>query len=84
MAILAVFVVVALLYIGPLSNIWSARGEAANRRAQVEQLRRENRALRARREALKHGGALEAEARRLGMIKPGERPFVVEGLPKGP
>lgn len=84
MAILFVLVGVALLYVRPVAGYWSARGEAANRRAQVQELRAENAELRARREALKHGGALEAEARRLGMVRPGERPFVVEGLPKGP
>jgi cell division protein FtsB len=80
-AILFVLAGVAALYIGPLASYWSARGEAATRRAQVEQLREENVALRAKREALRNGGALEAEARRLGMIRPGERPFVVENLP---
>lgn len=84
MAILLVLVGMAALYIGPLASFWSARGEAATRRTEVEQLRRENRVLRARREALRNGGALEAEARRLGMIRPGERPFVVENLPEGP
>ena len=84
MAILVVLVGVALLYIGPLSSFWSARGEAATRRAEVEQLRKENKELRAKREALRNGGALEVEARRLGMVRPGERPFVVENLPEGP
>ncbi len=84
MAILVVFVVVALLYVKPLASFWSARGEAATRRAEVEQLRKENRELRVKREALRNGAALEIEARRLGMVRPGERPFVVEGLPKGP
>ncbi|MDQ3630934.1 MAG: septum formation initiator family protein [Actinomycetota bacterium] len=83
-AILLVLVGVAALYVGPLVSFWSARGEAATRRVQVEQLREENTELRAKREALKNGGALEAEARRLGMIRPGERPFVVENLPGGP
>lgn len=83
MAILIVLVVVCLLYVRPLMSFWSARGEAGARREQVQKLRAENAELRARREALKHGGALEAEARRLGMVRPGERPFVVEGLPKG-
>ncbi len=83
LAILVVFVVVALLYVGPASSFWSARGEAAHRRAQVEQQRKENAALRIRRDALKNGAALEEEARRLGMIRPGERPFVVENLPPG-
>lgn len=84
LAILVVLVGVTLLYIGPLSSYWSARGEAAERRAQVEELRTENTQLRARRQALLDGGALEVEARRLGMVRPGERPFVVENLPSGP
>ena len=84
MAILVVLVGVAALYVGPLTSFWSARGEAATRRAQVEQLRKENRELRVKRAALSDGAALEAEARRLGMVRPGERPFVVENLPKGP
>jgi len=83
LAILVVFVGVALLYVGPVSSFWSARGEAAHRRAQVEQQRKENATLRIRRDALRNGAALEVEARRLGMIRPGERPFVVENLPKG-
>lgn len=84
MAILLVLVGVAALYVGPLSSFWSARGEAATRRAEVEQLRKENADLRAKREALRDGVALEVEARRLGMVRPGERPFVVENLPEGP
>ncbi len=82
-AILVVFAVVALLYVGPAAKYWSARGEAANRRAQVEQLQREHRELEARRAALRSGDGLEEEARSLGMVRPGERPFVVEHLPKG-
>ena len=84
MAILVVLVGVAALYVGPLTSFWSARGEAATRRAQVEQLRKENRELRVKRDELSNGGALEVEARRLGMVRPGERPFVVENLPEGP
>jgi cell division protein FtsB len=84
MAILVVLVAVAALYVGPLTSLWSARGEAAMRRAQVEQLRKENRELRVKRDALSNGAALVVEARRLGMVRPGERPFVVENLPEGP
>ena len=84
MAILVVLVGVAMLYIGPLASYWAARGEAATRSAEVEQLRAENADLRARRDALRDGDALEVEARRLGMVRLGERPFVVENLPEGP
>lgn len=81
MMILVVLIGVALLYVGPLASFWSARGEAGHRRAEVQQLRTENARLRTQREALEHGSALEVEARRLGMVRPGERPFVVKGLP---
>ena len=82
--ILVVFVGLALLYVGPVTSYVAARGEAAERRSDVDALRQENRALRARRIALERGGALEVEARRLGMVRPTERAFVVENLPKGP
>ena len=74
----------AALYVGPLASFWAARGEAAGRRAEVHQLRTQNPALRTKRATLRSGGALAPEARRRGMVRPGERPFVVENLPKGP
>ena len=59
------------------------RHQAAGARADVQRLERENKRLRARRTALRDPVALEREARRLGMVRPGEKPFVVSGLPKG-
>ena len=52
------------------------------KQAQVERLQRENAELQARRKALGTPAALEREARRMGMVRPDERPFVVRGLPK--
>ena len=83
-ALLLVLVGMVALYAGPLMGFWAARGQAAGERARVQQLRRENVALRARRTALRSPGTLEAEARRLGMVRPGEHPFVVQHLPGGP
>lgn len=80
-ALLGVAVVVLALYVGPLLSFISTNREAGERRAHVEELRKENRELRARRAALKHPGALEQEARRLGMVRPGERAYVLRGLP---
>jgi cell division protein FtsB len=48
----------------------------------VDQLKRENARLRARRAALTHPAVLEHEARGLGMTRPGEKVFVLRGLPK--
>ncbi len=79
--LIGMFGVVALLYISPLLSVWSTRGEAARRRADVVRLEREHQRLQRRMKALKSPTALEREARRLGMVRPGERAYVVKGLP---
>ena len=83
-ALLLVLVVLGYLYAGPAHSYWDTRHQAKLRRSEVAVLKRENERLRARREALRGPSALEREARRLGMVKPGERPYVLEHLPKGP
>ncbi|MTD46569.1 hypothetical protein GKE82_20320 [Conexibacter sp. W3-3-2] len=81
LAFLVVTVGVLALYVGPLHSYVTTRGEAAQKRQDVAGLRKENRELRARRAALKDRGALEQEARKLGMVRPGERSYVLRGLP---
>lgn len=80
-ALLLVLLGVIALYVSPLRLWWSTRQESAQRQAEVARLERENQQLRERRAELKDPRALEDEARRLGMVRPGERAFVVEGLP---
>ena len=81
-ALLCVLAFVLYLYIGPARSWVSTYGEAKERRAQVAELRDRNLELRARQRELRRPAALEREARRLGMVKAGERAYVVEGLPK--
>jgi cell division protein FtsB len=83
-ALLIVLVAIVGLYIGPARSYWSTVREAKHRRAEVAQLKRENDRLRAKRAALRSTSSLEREARRLGMVRPGERAYVVKHLPKGP
>ena len=83
-ALLVVLVVLVYLYAGPAHSYWNTLRQAKLRRSEVAVLKRENERLRARRQALRGPTALEREARRLGMVKPGERPYVLEHLPKGP
>jgi cell division protein FtsB len=83
-ALLVVLVAIVGLYIGPARSYWSTVREAKHRRAEVAQLKRENARLRAKRAALRSTSSLEREARRLGMVRPGERAYVVKHLPKGP
>jgi cell division protein FtsB len=81
-ALLGVFALVLYLYIGPAVKWVQTYREAGRQRAQVAQLRAENARLRAQKRALLAPGALEREARQLGMVKAGERAYVVEGLPR--
>jgi cell division protein FtsB len=81
-ALLFVLALVLYLYIGPTKTWVSTWREAGQKREEVATLRAENERLRVRRDALKRQSSLEREARRLGMVKAGERMYVVEGLPK--
>ena len=81
---IAVCLLVVSLYLRPLIAIWSARGEAATRHSELTKLQRENVQLSKRVEALKNPAALEREARSLGMVKPGETAYVINGLPASP
>jgi cell division protein FtsB len=81
--LLAVLAILMLLYVNPARNYVSTLRESHRRAADVRVLERQNGRLRAQRQALTNPQVLEAEARRLGMAKPGERVYVVRGLPRG-
>jgi cell division protein FtsB len=80
-ALIGVFALVLYLYIGPAISWVKTYREAGRQRAAVAELRAENARLRERRRELSGRGALEREARRLGMVKEGERAYIVEGIP---
>ena len=79
-ALLLVLVGVLALYVNPALSWFSTLSESKQRTAEVAKLERENERLRERRAELRDPKALEREARRLGMVRPGERAYVVEGL----
>jgi cell division protein FtsB len=79
--LLVVLFGVVALYVGPSISFFHTWREAKARRAEVQQLQAENKRMRERRAALKDPRTLEREARRLGLVKPGERPFIVKNLP---
>ena len=73
-------VAIAVAYVHPLREWRAARADVAERRAEVDRLERANEQLE---EQLAQAGTndfVEREARRLGLVKPGERLFVVTGL----
>ena len=81
-ALIAVLGFVVYLYVGPAARWVSTYREAKQKRAEVAALQAENRVLRAKRRALTAPGALERQARALGMVKAGEKSYVIEGLPR--
>jgi cell division protein FtsB len=77
-ALVAVFFGVLVLYLRPLHSYWSTRHEHAQRTAELHVAQAEHRRLLDRRKALGEPSALETEARRLGMVRQGEKAFVVQ------
>jgi len=82
-ALLFVGLLLIYLYINPLRTYVSTYREAKTKRAEVAELQREHDALLRRQRALRSAGAVEIEARRLGMVRNDERAYVVRGLTKG-
>ena len=76
-ALICVFAFVLYLYIGPARTWVTTYAEAKRKRDDVAQVRAENERLRARRSELEQAGAVELEARRLGMVKAGEKLYVI-------
>ena len=70
------------LYLSAGISVWSTWHEAHRNTALVVQLERQNRELVAQHASLSHRSTLIGEARLLGMEKPGEQSYVVQGLPK--
>ncbi|MEA2265017.1 MAG: hypothetical protein QOE27_600 [Solirubrobacteraceae bacterium] len=78
---LFVLCVLLYLYISPARSLVSAIGESGRRQADVAALTRANHRLRAERAGLGTPATLERDARSLGLVRPGEREFVISGLP---
>jgi cell division protein FtsB len=77
-ALLAVLALVVYLYVGPARTWWSTYAEAKRKRADVAELKSRHAELLAEKRRLKAKGALETEARKLGMVKAGEKLYVVK------
>lgn len=82
LALIVVAVVVAALYVGPAIGLLESVQEKGQRQQELQQLEQRNQQLRQRKNALNDPATLEREARRLGKVRPGERSYVIEGLPK--
>jgi cell division protein FtsB len=77
---LGAIVVAGLLYWKPLHSYFHTRDVLNRRQAEVTKLERRQQQLEARIETVDSGHVLVREARRLGLVKPGERLFIVRGI----
>jgi cell division protein FtsB len=80
---LAFMGIAAYLYYQPISSYLETRNDLAARHAEVESLRLVRAELELRLVSSTSVGNLEREARRINYVKPGERLFVVKGIPAG-
>ncbi|HEX4692885.1 MAG TPA: septum formation initiator family protein [Solirubrobacteraceae bacterium] len=78
-ALVGVFAFVLLLYVGPAARWVSTYRQAKEKRSEVAQLQAQNRSLRSRQASLQGSSSLERQARRLGMVRAGEKLYVISG-----
>jgi cell division protein FtsB len=74
-------VLVGLLYYRPVRTYLERHQAVAQRQAEVSELRARHAALEQRFRYVASADAVAREARRLGYVKPGERLFIVKGIP---
>lgn len=78
--LLVVLAVVGALYVEHTLSFFATRARAQAAQAEVRQLVSANARLAGRRQSLSNPATIAAQARRLGMVKAGERPYVVTGI----
>ena len=81
-ALLAMLAAILLLYVSPTKHWTQQSGTRSAQKTELRQLSRENRTLKSKVRALRDPGMLEQEARRLGMVRRGERSYVIENPPR--
>ena len=76
LALLFTLFVIVLLYIRPVAHWIQQRSTAAHSKADLRSLQQEHDRLEGRLRQLSGTGAIEREARKMGMVRRGERPYV--------
>jgi cell division protein FtsB len=79
--LLVVLVVVVGLYVQQGLAYLSVRSQASQQQAIVHSLSRQNAKLIQQQASLNSSATIQRDARALGMVLPGERPYAVTGLP---
>ena len=80
--VVGVLGLVGFLYYHPRTTYFETRATLNTRAAEVRGLRAEKARLEARLEASATLAALAREARQMNLVRPGERLFIVKGIPE--
>jgi len=83
LVVLALVVLIALLYAGPLRSYYDKRELVRSEHARVALLRSQHNELRQKLKRAATGRAVERAARCLFYVKPGERLYIVKGIDGG-
>lgn len=78
---IGIVTIAVYLYYRPIASYLETRNDLTTRRAEVESLRLVRAELELRLVNSTSVDSIEREARRIGWVKPGERLFVVKGIP---
>lgn len=81
-ALLGTLGVILLLYISPAKHWLEQSRTSQAQKQELQTLNAENATLKSRLRGLRNPATLESEARRLGMVKEGERSFVIKNPPR--
>jgi len=79
--LLVVLLVVVGLYVQQALAYFSVRSQANQQQAIVQRLSHQNANLLKQQTSYSNPATIERDARALGMVRPGERPYAVTGLP---
>lgn len=82
-SLLIVLAVVLGLYVNQAITYFSVRSQANAEIAGALSLARQNHRLAAEQARLRKPATVQREARALGMVRQGERPYVITGVPGG-
>jgi cell division protein FtsB len=79
-ALTLVLLGVLVSYLNPVVNLVDAWSDSRTSKERLAELRIENAKLKEQVDDASSTAVLEREARRLGMVRPGERAYVIRGL----
>ena len=71
---------IAAAYVHPVRAYLSARETVAERKAEIASLERDQETLEHKIASTRSSAFVEREARKLGLVRPGERLFIVTGV----